>query len=111
MSPTRFSTPGQAHDGAKTHYGNFLVRSTDADRERFRKFRHALPETVLANGGAARPHEARSDFAVPVDRDREMIRYYRKRLADEYPGRYVIFFGHVGTDITTSTCCRRSERI
>ncbi len=36
-----------------------------------------------------------SDFAVPVDRHREMMRYYRKRIPEAYEGRYVIF-GHVG---------------
>lgn len=69
--------------------------SSDADRERFRKFRHALPETVLATVEAHGLMKLGSDFAVPIDRHREMMRYYRKRLSEEYSGRYVIF-GHVG---------------
>ena len=69
--------------------------SSDADRERFRRFRHALPETVLATVERYGLMKLGSDFAVPVEHNREMIRYYRQRLAAEFPGRYVIF-GHVG---------------
>jgi FAD/FMN-containing dehydrogenase len=69
--------------------------STDADRERFRKFRHTLPETVLATVDKYGLMKLGSDFAVPIERHREMLRYYRRRLSEDYGGRYVIF-GHVG---------------
>lgn len=69
--------------------------SNDADRERFRKFRHTLPETVLATVEAHGLMKLGSDFATPIDRHREMLRYYRKRLGEDYRGRYVVF-GHVG---------------
>jgi FAD/FMN-containing dehydrogenase len=36
-----------------------------------------------------------SDFAVPVARNREMLRVYRETLDREFPGQYVIF-GHIG---------------
>ena len=36
-----------------------------------------------------------TDYAVPLDRNREMLAYYRERLEEEFPGRYVIF-GHIG---------------
>jgi FAD/FMN-containing dehydrogenase len=66
-----------------------------ADRERFRRFRHALPElvneTVRRNGAL----KMGSDFSVPLGRNREMLAYYKKRLETEYPGRFVIF-GHIG---------------
>lgn len=66
-----------------------------ADRERFRKFRHALPElvneTVRRNGAL----KMGSDFAVPLERNREMLAFYKRRLESVYPGRYVIF-GHIG---------------
>jgi FAD/FMN-containing dehydrogenase len=66
-----------------------------ADRERFRRFRHALPElvndTVRRNGTL----KMNSDYAVPLARNREMLAYYRQRLEQEFPGRYVIF-GHIG---------------
>ena len=36
-----------------------------------------------------------TDYAVPVQRNREMLAYYRRRLEAELPGRYVIY-GHIG---------------
>jgi FAD/FMN-containing dehydrogenase len=67
----------------------------DLDRERFRRFRHALPEAV--NGLVRRRGvlKMNTDFAVPVERNREMIAVYRKTLEREFPGQYVIF-GHIG---------------
>ena len=66
-----------------------------ADRERFRRLRHALPEmvndTVRRNGSL----KMGTDYAVPAARNREMLAYYRGRLDAEFPGRYVIF-GHIG---------------
>lgn len=65
------------------------------DRERFRRFRHALPElvndTVRRNGCL----KMGSDYAVPVERNREMLACYRQRLETAFPGRYVVF-GHIG---------------
>ena len=65
------------------------------DRERFRRFRHALPElvneTVRRNGFL----KLGSDYAVPPARNREMMAVYRQRLEREFAGRYVIF-GHIG---------------
>ncbi len=65
------------------------------DRERFRQFRHALPEAV--NGLVRRRNLTKmgSDFAVPIARNREMLHIYREVLDREFPGRYVIF-GHIG---------------
>ncbi len=66
-----------------------------ADRERFRRFRHALPElvneTIRRNGTL----KMGSDFAVPLARNREMLALYKTRLEAEFPGQYVIF-GHIG---------------
>ena len=65
------------------------------DRERFRRFRHTLPELVndaVRRSGAMKMN---TDFAVPLARNREMLAYYRRRLDEEFPGRYVIF-GHIG---------------
>ena len=36
-----------------------------------------------------------SDFAVPIARNRDMLRIYRATLDREFPGQYVIF-GHIG---------------
>jgi FAD/FMN-containing dehydrogenase len=66
-----------------------------ADRERFRVFRHALPESVndaVRRNGVLKVN---SDYAVPLDRNCEMLEYYRRRLEEDFPGAYVIF-GHIG---------------
>ncbi len=69
--------------------------ASDVDRERFRKFRHALPElvndTVRRNGYL----KLGSDYAVAVERNAEMLAFYRERLDAIFPGRAVIF-GHIG---------------
>jgi FAD/FMN-containing dehydrogenase len=66
-----------------------------ADRERFRKFRHAIPEVVndlVRRNGLTKMG---SDFAVPIEKNREMLRIYRETLDREFPGQYVVF-GHIG---------------
>ena len=66
-----------------------------ADRERFRQFRHALPELVNDTVRRSGALKMNTDYAVPAARNREMLAYYRRRLEAEFPGRYVIF-GHIG---------------
>ena len=67
----------------------------DRDRERFRRFRHTLPElvndTVRRNGFT----KLGSDYAVPITRSLEMLSIYRRSLEAEFAGRYAIF-GHLG---------------
>ena len=65
------------------------------DRERFRRFRHALPEAVNDLVRRRGLTKMGSDFAVPVARNREMLRFYRDVLDREFAGQYVIF-GHIG---------------
>jgi FAD/FMN-containing dehydrogenase len=65
------------------------------DRERFRRFRHSLPEAVNDTIRRRNLIKMGSDFAVPVRRNRDMLRVYRETLDREFPGQYVIF-GHVG---------------
>src|SRR5262249_30575045 len=67
--------------------------TTPADRERFRRFRHALPELVNARVRRNGFMKLGSDYAVPVERNREMLAEYRRRLEGEFD--YVIF-GHIG---------------
>jgi len=65
------------------------------DRERFRLFRHAMPEVVgevLRRRGFL---NMGTDYAVPLSREREMLAFYRQRLEAEMPNSYVIF-GHIG---------------
>jgi FAD/FMN-containing dehydrogenase len=66
-----------------------------SDRERFRHFRHALPEAVNDLVRRRGLTKMGSDFAVPIARNREMLRIYRETLDREFPGQYVIF-GHIG---------------
>ena len=65
------------------------------DRERFREFRHALPELVIAKVVPGGFLKMGTDYAVPISRNREMLAYYRRRLEAELQGRYVIY-GHIG---------------
>ena len=67
--------------------------STPGDRERFRRFRHALPELVNAAVRRNGFMKLGSDYAVPIARNREMMAEYRQRLEPEC--NYVIF-GHIG---------------
>jgi len=66
-----------------------------ADRERFRRFRHALPELVNETVRRSGALKMNSDYAVPLARNREILAYYRQRVEAEFPGRHVIF-GHIG---------------
>lgn len=69
--------------------------TSDVDRERFRKFRHALPETVLAISERNGFMKLGTDFSVPNEHNRAMIAYYRERMDRIMPGEYCIY-GHVG---------------
>ncbi len=67
---------------------------TAADRERFREFRHALP-AITVDLGRRSGVKFSTDFAVPLEKNREMYTYYRQRCEETFPGRYTIF-GHIG---------------
>jgi FAD/FMN-containing dehydrogenase len=66
-----------------------------ADREGFREFRHALPVMVLDIVRSNGFPKSVTDFAVPLDRNRELHEYYKRRCEEVLPGQYTIF-GHVG---------------
>jgi FAD/FMN-containing dehydrogenase len=68
---------------------------SDADRERFRAFRHALPERVLEIVRQQGLPKLGSDFAVPVAKNREMLAYYREQIAKRFPAPHCIY-GHIG---------------
>lgn len=65
------------------------------DRERFRRFRHSLPELVIETVSRRGFQKKGTDYAVPVARNREMLAYYRERLDAEMPEQYVLY-GHIG---------------
>lgn len=67
---------------------------SDQDRERFRRFRHALPELVNDTMRRRGFLKLGSDYAVPVARNREMLIFYHAKLIEQKLD-YVIF-GHIG---------------
>ena len=69
--------------------------SADRERERFRQFRHGLPEAVNNTIRQRGLQKMGTDFAVPIRENTAMMAFYRLRLEAEFPGQYVIF-GHIG---------------
>jgi FAD/FMN-containing dehydrogenase len=68
--------------------------ASDQDRERFRRFRHALPELVNDTMRRRGFLKMNTDFAVPLARNGEMLSYYHAGLQAEAID-YVLF-GHIG---------------
>lgn len=66
-----------------------------AERERFRVFRHTLPELVNERVRQLGHGKLGTDFAVPVENSAAMMAVYRERLSAGLPGGYCIF-GHIG---------------
>jgi FAD/FMN-containing dehydrogenase len=66
-----------------------------ADRERFRAFRHVLPELVNDEVRRRGFQKLGTDFAVPVGRNREMMAFYLQQLDQRFRDNYLIF-GHIG---------------
>jgi FAD/FMN-containing dehydrogenase len=64
------------------------------DRDRFRRFRHALPELVNDTMRRRGFLKLGSDYAVPLARNREMLAFYHAELRQRALD-YVIF-GHIG---------------
>ena len=62
-----------------------------ADRERLREFRHTLPERVNSRIRASGFLKLSTDYAVPLEKNREMIANYRRMIDLDY-----VLFGHVG---------------
>jgi FAD/FMN-containing dehydrogenase len=65
------------------------------ERERFRAFRHALASSVVECVRRNGMPKIGTDFAVPINRNRDLLRYYRQRCSEILPGKYMIF-GHIG---------------
>jgi FAD/FMN-containing dehydrogenase len=68
---------------------------SSADRDRFAKFRHALASSVVELVRHSGLPKIGTDFAVPIEHNRELLRYYREQSDRFFPGRYVMF-GHIG---------------
>ncbi len=67
--------------------------TTPGDREKFRRFRHALPELVNSEVRRRGFLKLGSDYAVPIARNRDMLAEYRRALEGRFS--YVVF-GHLG---------------
>src|SRR5262249_51490964 len=63
-----------------------------AERERFRRFRHALPERVNDTLRRRGFQNIGSDYAVPIARNREMMSFYEASLGTLDH----VIFGHIG---------------
>jgi FAD/FMN-containing dehydrogenase len=68
--------------------------ASDQDRERFRRFRHALPELVNDTMRRRGFLKLGSDYAVPLARNREMLAFYHTELMQQ--GLEYVIFGHIG---------------
>lgn len=67
---------------------------TAQERERFRKFRHDLP-TMMVDHGRRSGAKFGTDFAVPLNKSRELYRFYVERCEALFAEHYAIF-GHIG---------------
>jgi FAD/FMN-containing dehydrogenase len=66
-----------------------------SDRERFRQFRHRLPERVNARNRQLGFVNIATDYSVPIEKNRQMLEIYRTTWKREFGGQFVIF-GHIG---------------
>ncbi len=69
--------------------------SSAADREKFRLFRHRLPEKIHAHLRKLGLVVIATDYAVPLEKNREILDIYREVLSEHFEDRFVMF-GHIG---------------
>lgn len=69
--------------------------SSARDRERFRLFRHRLPEKIHDHLRKLGLVVIATDYAVPLEKNREMLDIYRDVLSENFEDRFVMF-GHIG---------------
>jgi len=69
--------------------------SSAADRERFRQFRHRLPERIHERLRRAGFVVLATDYAVPLERNREILSIYRSVLTKNFGDKFAMF-GHIG---------------
>lgn len=69
--------------------------SSAADREKFRLFRHRLPEKIHAHLRRLGLVVIATDYAVPLEKNREILNIYREVLSENFEDRFVMF-GHIG---------------
>ncbi|MGH9645513.1 MAG: FAD-binding oxidoreductase [Bryobacteraceae bacterium] len=69
--------------------------SSAADRERFRQFRHRLPERIHERLRRAGFVVLATDYAVPLERNRDILDIYRSVFTKNFGDKFVMF-GHIG---------------
>jgi len=69
--------------------------ASSGDRERFRQFRHRLPERIHERLRRAGFVVLATDYAVPVERNRDILAIYRSVLTQNFGDKFVMF-GHIG---------------
>jgi FAD/FMN-containing dehydrogenase len=69
--------------------------ASSADRERFRQFRHRLPERIHERLRRAGFVVLATDYAVPLERNRDILSLYRSVLTQNFGDKFVMF-GHIG---------------
>lgn len=69
--------------------------SSAGDREKFRLFRHRLPEKIHAHLRKLGLVVIATDYAVPLERNRDILNTYREVLSENFEDRFVMF-GHIG---------------
>ena len=85
------------NDLIEKHHGDLdgsWFATNDQDREKMRRFRHAMP--LAANERFARNgfKKVSTDMAVPVDKFRGLLRFYEDTC--EASGIEYVIFGHIG---------------
>src|SRR5689334_21883463 len=69
--------------------------ASSADRERFRQFRHRLPERIHERVRRSGFVVLATDYAVPLERNRDILSIYRSVLGKNFGDKFVMF-GHIG---------------
>ncbi len=68
--------------------------TTEADREKMRAFRHALPVSVNERIVRYKQKKVGTDMAVPDDKFASFLKFYREKL--DASGLDYVIFGHIG---------------
>jgi len=88
---------GHWHDLFEKHHADLdhsWFATSDDDRARMRKFRHALPIACNERYSRYGFKKVSTDMAVPVDRFRSLLRFYEDILSGS--GIEYVLFGHIG---------------
>jgi D-lactate dehydrogenase (cytochrome) len=88
---------GQWNELLEKHHAEIDVSwftTTDADRQKMRDFRHALPVAVNEFIVKHKQRKVSTDIAVPDKNFASMLRFYQKSLKDW--GLNYVIFGHIG---------------